>query len=468
MTTARPFGIRIQPFDTVIIGAGVLGLWLAKKLSETGVRVALIECSTTFATGATTRNEGWCHSGAYHAAAIENLDDALAVARQTRYGSDAMKAFAPEAILDPLEPSVALFRDEGFAEEAMSRWELADVAGREVSKTKLGTIDPALDTRAVSRAFEVEDRAVNTTYLCSKLARHAHFFGGTILRGTQVDAVSAKDRIVRVALRDGSLRLLQATVFVCSAGGGSEEFFRTHLGLDLPFRFFKSHLIDVPRRSTCLRRGYFFVDRRETTVMHHGDWSVMGLTAEATRIATPEDREPETETIELLKEAFRRLVPGAKLDRARPRACVKVDCAERPAADAGPQLSVSYREVVPGFYFALPGKMTEASFVADRLAEEIYRRVRGADRTFVSRRTIDRADAERAAGGLRRAARRAARNGDSRTPGPGPWLRSELRRRRSRRPARPPTTVMFWRLRATRPEPRQLGERARWRRKGLS
>jgi L-2-hydroxyglutarate oxidase LhgO len=63
--------------DVVIGGRGVTGLFLSQMLSDKGVRVALVEKSAKLATGPSTSNEGWLHSGAYHAAAI--LDRRVAV-----------------------------------------------------------------------------------------------------------------------------------------------------------------------------------------------------------------------------------------------------------------------------------------------------------------------------------------------------------------------------------------------------
>jgi len=50
-------GKKIQTSVT-IIGAGVTGLMLAKKLSALGIDVILIETGDKLANGASTRNEG--------------------------------------------------------------------------------------------------------------------------------------------------------------------------------------------------------------------------------------------------------------------------------------------------------------------------------------------------------------------------------------------------------------------------
>lgn len=71
--------------DVAIVGAGVAGLMLTKKLSDLGFKVALIEKSSCVADGPSTRNEGWLHRGTYHAASIQDRSSAVQVARRCIY-----------------------------------------------------------------------------------------------------------------------------------------------------------------------------------------------------------------------------------------------------------------------------------------------------------------------------------------------------------------------------------------------
>jgi len=66
---------------------------------------------------------------------------------------------------------------------------------------------------------------------------------------------------------------------------------------------------------------------------------------------------------------------------AKPRACIKVD--QDPGADVDvfvaadgtsyprPQLGVTFGQPLPGHFWLLPGKMTEAPYVADRVISVI-------------------------------------------------------------------------------------------------
>ena len=53
-------------FDAVIIGAGVVGLAIGRKLSIEGKSVAVIEEQDTFGTITSSRNSGVIHAGVYY------------------------------------------------------------------------------------------------------------------------------------------------------------------------------------------------------------------------------------------------------------------------------------------------------------------------------------------------------------------------------------------------------------------
>jgi L-2-hydroxyglutarate oxidase LhgO len=53
-------------FDVVVIGAGVIGISIARALAEQGLQTLLLEREQRFGTGASTRNTGCIHAGVYY------------------------------------------------------------------------------------------------------------------------------------------------------------------------------------------------------------------------------------------------------------------------------------------------------------------------------------------------------------------------------------------------------------------
>ena len=75
---------NVYKTTVAVVGGGAMGLWLTMKLARLGIPTVLIEPNSEMARGPSIRNEGWRHSGAYHAAAIVDRRAALQVAQRTR------------------------------------------------------------------------------------------------------------------------------------------------------------------------------------------------------------------------------------------------------------------------------------------------------------------------------------------------------------------------------------------------
>lgn len=85
--------------ETIILGGGCAGLWLAYELSARGLSCVVIDGEhgpgDGFAGYASTRNQGWLQSGALYVA-LGQLDTALECMR----GYEINREFAPEAVQD--------------------------------------------------------------------------------------------------------------------------------------------------------------------------------------------------------------------------------------------------------------------------------------------------------------------------------------------------------------------------------
>src|SRR5689334_3121047 len=97
--------------EVVVVGAGVAGLMLFKKLATLGVSTLLVEKLPLAANGPSTRNEGWLHRGTYHATSIRDRGQAIQVAQRCIYGFEQIRAYAPECLEETTTSSIAVLRD---------------------------------------------------------------------------------------------------------------------------------------------------------------------------------------------------------------------------------------------------------------------------------------------------------------------------------------------------------------------
>lgn len=353
-----------------IIGAGVMGLWLTRKLSKLAVPVTLIESNNRLAASSSTRNEGWLHAGSYHAAAIEDRGIALQVARRTREGYHQTLRFAPEA-LGQDETRTFVLVDEERLNDVVGRWDEAGVNYRRLARRVLTSLEPRLRVDKFAGLFEVDDRPINTPVLYKRLIDDACAHGARILTGTRV--TDLRGTTLTFEQETGASGTLDAKVIVFAAGFSTKSVVRDLLGLELPFRFWRSHLIDLPRFSN---HAFFGIRPGEATCMPHGLWSIAGLNADQEELAAP-SFEPLEANVRRATEALQCLVRDIDLSHLHPRACVKVDMDPGRAAIvdrlgfAPPQLNISYGEIAADVFWVLPGKMTEAPFAADVLIRRI-------------------------------------------------------------------------------------------------
>ena len=63
-------------FDTVVVGAGVVGLSIARSLSESGREVLVLEKESKIGQGISSRNSEVIHSGIYYS--FESLKQSYA------------------------------------------------------------------------------------------------------------------------------------------------------------------------------------------------------------------------------------------------------------------------------------------------------------------------------------------------------------------------------------------------------
>lgn len=358
-------------FDILLVGGGITGLMAAQKLSDLGLRVALIEKQTTLASGPSTRNEGWLHRGTYHASSIRDRAAAIQVARRCIYGHKQLRRFAPEALEDVDVLPLALVRDKDKLSEVVSRWDEANVRYRPISRSAAEKLIPNASFKKVPGIFQVADASLNTRILYRKLLTLAQKSGCEFHLGSQIEEIDGQAVIIRD--QSGERKTFSARKIIYSSGIGAKEIFQKYHGIDLPIRYWKSHLVVTKRLA---HAGVFFLDPHEAAMMHHGEVSIVGFNEDAL-LSTEPSYDVIPERAQNLRRGIRRIFPSWDEQGSRDVACVKVDYVTDLASARS--LNIAISEPIPGHVVVLPGKMTEAPYLTDVLTSFIHDRLDNPD-----------------------------------------------------------------------------------------
>jgi glycine/D-amino acid oxidase-like deaminating enzyme len=148
----------------------------------------------------------------------------------------------------------------------VSRWDVAGVRHPLCARTDAAELFSDADLAKVSVVFDVADISINTRLLYRRLQASALRYGAEVRIGTTVAEFDGNAATLRTS-QDDRIRI-QAGIFVHTAGFGAREIFRSFFGVELPIRYWKSHLVVTPRLGAA---GLFYIDAHEAAMMHHGD-----------------------------------------------------------------------------------------------------------------------------------------------------------------------------------------------------
>lgn len=221
-------------FDVGIIGAGVIGLFLAKKLGDLGYRVALVEETKSLANGPSIKNHGWLHRGTYHVVKHEDPEIARRIAKRLNYGYEQIRTFAPEAIEEPDSTTYAITKSDEIAQRAISRWEETDIPYKSIPLGKFSTLNPGVNLDEAKHAFEVADLSINNRILFQKILN-------SILRNGSKIFVNSKflpeDNNSAILENDDTRVKIKTDFFVITTGYKIADLFSLLTGQDLPIRY---------------------------------------------------------------------------------------------------------------------------------------------------------------------------------------------------------------------------------------
>jgi L-2-hydroxyglutarate oxidase LhgO len=175
--------------EVLVVGAGVVGLTIARELARRGRRVLVIDKEPELGTHASGRNSGVLHAGVYYAPDSVKARTCLA-------GNRLMKAFCREQGLALVESGkVIVARDEGelpTLEELHRRATANGARVRFVDERELEELEPL--ARTTGRALHVLDTAVvDPKEVLGALRREVVARGGDVALGVSFLGLDGAD-----------------------------------------------------------------------------------------------------------------------------------------------------------------------------------------------------------------------------------------------------------------------------------
>lgn len=348
--------------DAVVVGMGILGLLLAKRLLDLGQTVVVLEKSPTIAHGASIKNHGWLHSGTSHTLSAKDIVQGTDIAKQLQYGHAFFKSYAPECFDEPFKPSYAITKDNGRAMMAREIWSQCGVPYTEIPVEDFLRIEPNIDASQVAAAFQIADGRINNRLMFMKLYAEIKRKGAAILTGASYEYES--NNTVHIKSMYGELSV-HSPLFFYTTGANLNNSYQKLTGKSLTMEHYKSHLLYLPRITD---NSIIGLDDDSPIIVNHDGVSVVNRPHDQVLSMNGDYRVDEAEvnrTLALLVRAY----PGAATlsrDDIKAAACLKPSVSE-----SGFSVDFSVHQPLPGHIFALPGKMTAAPYVADKLISQI-------------------------------------------------------------------------------------------------
>ncbi len=173
----------------IIVGGGFAGLSAAVRLVQSGFPVTLIEASK-LGFAASSRNQGWLHSGA----AFAQVDPHLA-----KLCYESLKQtieFCPDCIEPETGPMVyCSLSEETKLEDWTSAWEAAGIPFQELPEGELNWSLPQVQLEQISWAMRLPDRSFRPDLLLSHLAEAARNAGVEIRSNTFVSRLLLDEQV---------------------------------------------------------------------------------------------------------------------------------------------------------------------------------------------------------------------------------------------------------------------------------
>lgn len=164
----------------VIAGGGIAGLSIARRLAEAGHAVTVLERSR-LGSGASTRNQGWLHSGAVFAAGHPGI------ARLCYESLQQTLRLCPDCAEPGHNGAAFLLSDEGLDPgHWLHAWGEVGIPYAPIPSKELLGHAPALTPSVTRHAFLLPDRSIRVDVLLRSLAAAAARGGVEVRPGTEI------------------------------------------------------------------------------------------------------------------------------------------------------------------------------------------------------------------------------------------------------------------------------------------
>lgn len=358
--------MNYKKYDVVIVGAGIMGLFLAKKLLTIGLSVIILEKGSELANGPSAKNEGILHRGTYHSYAIDDVGESIEVARKCIYGYDQILAQYPEVFEEFFLETIAIIKDKKNYLKAIDRWDKAGVLYKNITYERAKKILPEVKISEEFLYFKIKEKAINTRLLLHTILKQIESFDNIkILRG--VHQIKFIDKFKISATYGDGVENINFDYIVYSSGKGTKKIFKEEFNIELPIRVFKALLLVTKRLS---KNNIYFLDEREVSIFQHGDKSIIGQTKYNKQCLHEEDYEIDDDLkhslINKVKEYFDFDDKNAMIFCSH-----KVDYG---GENDFHSLDSKLNEPFNNHFIAMPGKMTEVPWLADYIMREIFKR----------------------------------------------------------------------------------------------
>lgn len=363
--------MKAKKFDVVIIGAGITGLLLQYKLLEIGCRVLLIEKNAELAKGPSTKCEGILHRGLYHGYAIDNLEEAISVARKCNYGYEQILSKYPQVVEEMLLETVAIIQDKANTSKATERWDKAGVWYETISYEHAQRILADAKLSEDYGFFKAKEKSINTRLLLHLIQNQIKGSPNAEILNGVTDIKFIDKNSLAAIMTNGEYEIVESDFIVYASGKGTKAIFEREHKINLPIKIFKAHLLTTSR---LCKNNIYCLDEGQVTIFHHSDKTIVGMT-KYNKECTEDDIEIDPEAVdELLSKTSKYLdIQGAYI---KPYWCHKVDYGQNGLYHS---LDAQLHEPIRNHFVALPGKLTEAPWICDHLVREIFTRMNRSD-----------------------------------------------------------------------------------------
>lgn len=203
--------------DIIIIGAGVIGLAIAKKFSEAGRDVLILEKEKSFGMGISSRNSEVIHAGLY-------FDKEMAKTKFCVEGKGLLYEYASDRNIPHKRCGKLLVASsEGELEKLENIRKIAENNGvldlKPLNKADCMALEP--DISAVAGVFSPSSGVIDTHSLMLALLADTENAGGQAVYNTEIKEVEKQTNGFKITIQDGYA--LNCNTLINAAGLGAQK-----------------------------------------------------------------------------------------------------------------------------------------------------------------------------------------------------------------------------------------------------